>query len=415
MELFMACRIIRIILFMGLFQYSGLTAVQPFINPSTIIETLLNENPLSQNISQLAQTLFAKHKGKLSQTEAHFIRYAEKKLDSLRMQIWNSTNVLSAFEKDPVLRQVMHDIITIEKREAKKGNYTFVHGQPWMLNFFEELYTFLWQAVTGVNTKDFLFLRFKNIYFGNVQQFKDKLNKHKKKHEYYLKHGTGGYYTSGIYGNTNRNYIMFLNYALFNNQFGSSTARYIAKGDSENGISKYLQIDMIFSCLGLKDYYQQFARELEQLKNEHEKITQQKQQQYGHPLVISINPTMLNKVVYVSWTGIKEKFGLANGGKTADVKQVLDLLRTDPYALADFGQYIHSDHNKFSFILSLDGALKPNNGVFMYSIPPVEKQKWQAYCKKRDDLFKRIKQSILTEQCGSVDTGYWQSVRKILY
>ena len=413
----MSCRIIRIILLIGLLQYnSGLAAVQAFVNPSAIIETLLNAHPF-KDIGQLAQGLFAKHKGKLSQTEAHFIRYAEKKLNSLRMQVWGGANALSVFEKDPVLRQVMHDIIAIEKREAQKGNYTFVHGQPWMLNFFEELYTFLWQTVTGVNTKDFLFLRFKHFYFDSIKQFKDKLDKHKKKHEYYLKHGTGGYYACGMNGNTNRNYIMFLNYALFNNQFGSSTARYIAKGDSENGISKYLQIENMFGYLGLEHYYQQFAQELEQLRQEHEKLTQKSQQTYGHPLVISISQAMLNKIVYVSWTGKKERFGLADGGKTADVKQVLDLLRQDPYALADdySGQYIRSDRNEFSFILSLDGALKPNNGVCMYSIPPVEKQKWQAYCKKRDALFKRIEQSILAQRYGAIDTGYWQSVRKILY
>ncbi len=410
----MASLLMRIILIIALTNYSGLVAVQAFVNPSSIIEMIFNAAP--QGVDKIATTLFAKYKGNLSQTEAHFIRYATKKLNSLRMQLGGG-NALSVFETDPIVRQVMHDIIAIEKREAQKGNYTFVHGQPWELNFFEELYTFLWRTVTGSNTKDFLFLRFKHFYFDSVAQFKDKLDKHKKKREYYLKHGTGGYYAYGSYGKTNRNYIMFLNYALFNNQFGSSSARYIAKGDSENGISKYLQADMMFRYLGLDDYYQPFAYELEQLKQEHEKLTQTSQQTYGHPLVISINPKVLNKVVYVSWTGKKERFGLADGGKTADVKQVLDLLRTDPYRLADdySGQYIRSDRNEFSIILSLDGALKPNNGVCMYSIPPVEKQKWQAYCKKRDALFARIKASILSQRYGTTDAGYWQSVCKILY
>jgi hypothetical protein len=410
----MRCKIIHMLVLVGLLHAYGLVAVQAFVNPSTIIETLFNIG--SHGVDKKAQSLFAQYKGKPSQTEAHFIRYAAKKLHFLRMHLWNG-NALSAFENDPVLRQVIHDIIAIEKREAQKGNYTFVHGQPWELHFFEELYTFLWQTVTGVPVKDFFFLRFKHFYFDSIAQFKNKLDKHKKKHAHYLKYGTNGYYTHSTHGHTNQNYLMFLNYALFNNQFGSSSARYIAKGDSENGISKYLWVSNMFTYLGLDEYYQQFAFELEQLKNEHRGLTQQTQQTYGHPLVISINPHMLDKVVYISWAGEKEQFGLQDGTTTQDVKYVLNLLRTDPYALADesSGQYIHSDRNEFALILSLDGALKPNNGICMYSVPPVERHAWQSYCKKRDALFTRMKESILAQKYGIIDKGYWQSVLKILY
>ncbi|MEX0849048.1 MAG: hypothetical protein WD055_02370 [Candidatus Dependentiae bacterium] len=410
----MTYRFITILLTLTV-QFCSTFSTQSLTNPSIIIETLLNAQPY-QNVDQLAQTLLTKHKNNMSQTEAHFITYAQKKINSIRMNVWNSVNYLTAFESDPVLRQVMHDIITIEKREAKKGNYTFVHGQPWILHFYEELYTFLWKTITKTNVQDFLFLRFKNLYFSDAQQFIDKLNKHKKKHFYYLKHGTHGYYAGGTSGKTNQNYIMFLNYALFNNQFGSSSARYMAKGDSENGISKWLKISNIFDYLGLENYYLPFKNELKQLKKNHKRLTQQKNQQYGHPLVISISPSMLNKVVYISWTGNKQQFNLANGKKTTNVKQVLDLLRTNPYALADqYSGYMNSDRNEFSMILSLDGALKPNNGIYVYSIPPVEQQKWSSFCKKRDALFTRIKQSIIAQAFGSTNTQYWQSVVKILY
>lgn len=384
---------------------------------SSVIESFLT---LDRNcghdeiyISQLARKLFQANQDNLSQTEAHFIMHAHKKLESLRMDV-GCLNVLSAFEKDPVLRQTMHKMIALEKREAQKGNYTFVHGQPWVLHFFEELYTFLWQVVTQRKVDNFLFLRFKRLYFDNIQDFTTKYAKHIKNYNHYLNHGTNGYYASSYGGRTNQNYLMFLNYALFNNQFGSSSARYIAKGDSENGIGKALSIETIFSYFGLRGCYDEFASELESLKQDHEKLTQKKHQQYGHSMLISIAPTMVNKLVYVSWTGVKHKFSLADGNKTEDVKQILDILRSNPYQLSTTS-YISVDHNEFSLILSLNGALKPDNGFWVHSIPPVSQKTWDAYCKKRDALFKRIERTIQQKCMIPLTRVYWQSVIQIMY
>ncbi len=353
---------------------------------------------------------YQRHNLPISQTEAHLIRHVQKKRDSVVPTSFGcTTNLLRAFIDDSILRQVAYDIIAIEKREAALGRYTFVHGQPWFLQFYEDLYTFLWQTVTGIAAKDFYFLRFKNLYNHNIHQ---KLAKSKKNRVAYIRKGTPGYYNK-----KDSNYLMFLNYALFNNQWGSSSARYIAKGDSENGVRKWLTTRKMFYYHGLDTYYDAFAHELELLRKKHHKLTQHKKQTYGNAFVISCEPQMVDKVVYTSWIGTKTNLWFANNTKTDRVKKIVDTLRTNPFALADemSGYYHHSDHIEFCLVLSLDGGLKPNNGVYFFNIPPVKKRVWDKYIAERDALFARIKQSIAQQEYGQVDSSYWQTVVQALY
>lgn len=398
---------------------SAIFAQYDLIN-NTVFDCLV-QAPHGSNYIQVAQDIhdefYNATQEKLTQTEAHLIRYADTKIPTLKSKfIGGGHNVLEQFISNPELNHVVHKIIEIERREAQLGRYTLVHGQYWFLQFFEDLYTHLFKTLTNIIPKDFFFLRFKNLKFNGADAFKRKLRKNRKVRRNLIKKGTPGYYAH--YGNTkqNRNYLLFTNYALFNNKFGSSSARYIAKGDAENGVSTHLNEQVVFEKFGLDNYYSSFAYDLAILKNKHDQLVTNGHRKFGHPVVISFEAKMLSKVAYISWTGQRVPFHISYVKKTYSVKEALETLRTNPYSLQyisaakGYSTTLDGDHNEFSVVLSLDGTLKPNNGIYLFSIPPVSDAKWQAYCAERDTLFARITQAIEEQTYGEICTDYWQGL-----
>jgi len=253
-----------------------------------------------------------------------------------------------------------------ELEENSAGRYTFVHGQQWAYEWTSSLYKILYEAATNTTTTNYQFLRFKRP---------NKLNQKKERELYQqLRNGNGFYHWRRTGWATKDSRLLWLNFALFgsNGNSGSCSAEYWIKGMDWS--SKQIADEHIFNKFNLQNLYATYEKELEQLKKEHAALTKR-----GNLLLISLSPKYVAENITVS-----PETQYCCDTKT-NIVSLLNTLKTNPSAVQN------SNKLAFTLILTKDRTLKPSDDIRIFAFNGVTPAKWAAFCKKRTELFERIK------------------------
>lgn len=272
------------------------------------------------------------------------------------------------------IKKIIERIVSAEDREQAKGRYTFVHAYRWDIRFLQDLDAHL-RPLVQQGKKHALSLRFskapKSANATAYVAIREKL----------LQMGIDNY-------DAQQKYALFMNYALFCNQYGSNTLQYFINNRCERANDLRL-LERIFSRLGLADARRKYKKEIKELEKLHQGASA-----YGAGLLLSFTPEALKQCVYACHPGGRKRTVTIDGiGETDDVQLIIDTLRTAPEKLGD-----QLDHLEFVFVLTKDYAL--NREIMdgdTYNIVPfnaADPDKLKLYELKRDELIAKIKRDL---------------------
>lgn len=185
--------------------------------------------------------------------------------------------------------------------------------------------------------------------------------------------------------------LLFMNYSLFANSYGESSAAYIKDNRSIEHWTvncfeflQQLKLDHYFS----HDELTSMCTQLNELYTEHTTLNK-----YGGGLLLSFTPEALLKSVYPGKPyGYRQSITIDGHGKTDNIKTVLDTLQTSPEKIKK------SDSIPFVCILSYDCALMPHNGVDIYEFNAADQEKLAAWRIKKNKLMTWIKERVMEKR-----------------
>lgn len=247
-----------------------------------------------------------------------------------------------------------------ELEETSAGRYTFVHAQRWVWEWISTLYQTLYETATNTTIQNYRFLRFNRLNkFGKNE---DSLYNQLKKADHW----------------DDKRYL-FMNHSLFGNtkNQGECSAGYWHRGhDYSCEKSKKFANEKLFNKFNLDKIYKKYQKELDLLQQEHAKLTT-----YGNLLLLSLSPKCCQENVIEAVQ--------AWGQSTTDTAtKTLTQLRTNPTAVTNCDSYV------YRLILTRSRTLKPSDDIKIFAFNGVEPAKWAAFCKKRTELFERIKKDV---------------------
>ena len=293
------------------------------------------------------------------------------------------TGGLIDYECCPELQTMIKQVIDLEAQEQAKRRYTFVHAHQWQYHFFQEIYTDLWNIIYRQSASAYRFVRFAEPPSSPWTSLEHILyiKEHEKMRWRLLDKSVKSYYAKN---KTCQFHMLFMNYGLFVNTYGSNTGNYIKINQSENPIN--LDVTQLLQELKLEQYFHaselaRLIQELKALQEEHKLVSQ-----YGGGLLLSFTLEALKKAVYpVEGGGKKRTVHIQGIGETSDVQLILDTLRKAPERIQD------SDKMEFVCVLSHDCTLIPNNGLDIYEFNAADQDKLAEWRKKKDVLMQYIK------------------------
>lgn len=297
----------------------------------------------------------------LTQTQQHVIANHMTFLHS---------NTLTAYIDNQDYQNLVNNVMSKEQELAQLGYCTFVHGQKWKFRIIEEWYTKLWEIKNKQSAGDYLFIHCKKFSTD-------------PKHLEQEKSLRTEIINNGRYNETIRRKLLFMNYSFFGNENnpGSCTAHYLLQNMNIRDIS--LSLENIFSIFGYEKIYQKHKQELDELEQEHDKLST-----FGNLLVIGIPRTIVSECVYVARPGgYKHTIWIDGIGNTDNVVTIVDTLRNNPLAM--------SESNMLEFCLTLtDDLLTPQSGIKVYSYNCAAQAQFKEWQKKSNTLLNKIKKEI---------------------
>lgn len=280
------------------------------------------------------------------------------------------SDTLNAYIENQDYQDLVNNVMKKEQELAQLGYCTFVHGQKWKYQLIEEWYTKLWELKNKQLADDYLFIHCKKIDTDPLH-----LQQERSLRSYIIQNGREN--------ETIRRKLLFMNYSFFGNENnpGSCTAHYLLQNMNIRKIS--ISFKDVFSMFEYEKIYQKFRRELTTLQNEHEKLST-----FGNLLVIGIPRSIVADCVYVACPGGYKYSIWINGiGTTDNVLTIIDTLRNNPSAM--------SESNMLEFCLALtDDMLTPSSGIKVYSYNCVDKQRFNEWQQKSNELLSKIKKEI---------------------
>lgn len=349
--------------------------------------TTLNTNVL-QKILAIQQVLFLKKVArsaqvfypfndllqKLTQTKKHLIAHFADKYKYAR------SNGGLNYQDDIQLQAMTKRVLDLEYQEQQKGRYTFVHGHQWHHHFYQEIYTDLWSIANGP-IGNYRFIRYKTPDMTDKKSFAKEIKDESDIREKWINDHTIDEHKAG------KTRLLFMNYSLFANYYGESSAAYIKDNRSIKdwtidciNFIKQLKLDHYFS----HDELTSICAQLKELSTEHKTLNS-----YGGGLLLSFTPEALIKSVYPGQPyGYRQSITIDGYGKTDNIKTILDTLQTSPEKIKN------SDKIPFVCVLSYDCALMPNNGVDIYEFNAADQEKLAAWRTKKNELMAWIKDRV---------------------
>lgn len=255
-----------------------------------------------------------------------------------------------------------------EREEDTSGRYTFFDEQPWDHEWAATLYKALYEAITNDTVPaHYQFLLFKdplslkkideNDLYQKLKKYDTAENARDNRHRRYLYVGESILVDSTGPGNPLR---------------------------SQPGSKK------LFRRCGIRKLYNRYQQELEQLKKEHQQLTQN-----SCLRLISLSPQHCKENILVFSRNSKPVTGTAPAN--------LELLKSDPMCAT---KAIKNNEYRYSLILTRNKTLVPSDHIRVWFFSDIEPTKWAVFCAKRDALFARIKQDcILHKRADALHIG----------
>lgn len=317
---------------------------------------------------------------KLTQTKKHLIAHFADKYKYAR------SNGDLNYQDDIQLQAMTKRLLDLEYQEQQKGRYTFVHGHQWHHHFYQEIYTDLWSIANGP-VSNYRFIRYKTPNMTEKESFAKEIKDESDIREKWINDHSIDEHKTG------KTRLLFMNYSLFANYYGESSAAYIKDNRSIKHWTincmefiNQLKLDLYFS----QDELTSICAQLNELSTEHATLNT-----YGGGLLLSFTPEALIKSVYPGKPyGYRQSIMIDGHGKTDNIKTVLDTLQISPEKIKK------SDSIPFVCILSYDCALMPHNGVDIYDFNAADQEKLAAWRTKKNELMAWIKDRVVTKRVG---------------
>jgi uncharacterized protein YeaO (DUF488 family) len=172
-----------------------------------------------------------------------------------------------------------------------------------------------------------------------------------------------------------------MNASLFGNAQNSGDCSAYYFFNNQSASEPRLTASKLFRRCGLpRSLYSKYQKELEQLKQEHAKLTQR-----GNILLISLSPRYCQEHVIESAPSQNYQRIHATGQPVLDK---LTQLKKNPTKVQK------SDELVYRLILLRTKTLSPSDNIRVWSFNGIEPKKWNDFCAKRDKLFALIKKDI---------------------
>lgn len=258
-----------------------------------------------------------------------------------------------------------------ECEENQKGRYVFVHGQDFNYEWLSQLYKMLYEVTQNSSITNHEFVRFYHPTGINI-------SKEQQRHDHLMKYG------SPYQGGTCR--ALFMNAALFG-RYGDTVGCFWLRRNQNyyHPSSDKHSTEFIFKKFNKENLFKKYKQQLDQLKAEHDKLTQN-----GRILVYSMTKNYVQKHVFLcGMGGHKTPVHLKNAKSTDNVCTYIDQLKNSPHNISD------TDWPEFCLVLSKHETIKPSPDCQVFSFNDIDAQTWKNFNQKRDTLFAQIKKDIL--------------------